>query len=333
MAFLEVINISKQGLGDFKLNEINFIQQQNEKLAIAGETGSGKSTLLKIIAGLLQVDSGEVNFQQHAVIGPDDSLIPGHPGIAYLSQDFALPKSLRVEQVLEYANHLHPQKAASLFEVCEITHLLDRRTDELSGGEKQRIALSRLLIASPQLILLDEPFSNLDMVHRTTLKKVLKRISKQLNITTILVSHDPADMLSWADRIIVMKNGTVRQQGTPESIYSKPVDEYTAGLFGPYNLVSESSSVRFEKMWKCKSQGRRYIIRPEHMKIAKKKEKGLKGIVTHTAYFGSHYEIEVAFNNDRYLIRRKSAALSRGDVVFFKCAEKNAWPLPPTTPD
>lgn len=332
MTFLTVSNIVKEGLGNFKLNNIKFSHRQNDRLAISGETGSGKSTLMKIIAGLEQQDSGEVLFQGQPVIGPADSLIPGHPGIAYLSQDFSLPKFLRVEQVLEYANHLHPQKAASLFDLCEITHLLTRRTDELSGGEKQRIALTRLLISSPQLLLLDEPFSHLDMMHKTTLKKVLRRISKQLNMTTILVSHDPDDVLAWADKIVVMKNGTIVQQGTPKEVYENPVDEYTAGLFGAYNLITETASVNFQKLWQCKTNGKHFIVRPENMKVVKKKRDGLKGIVTHISYFGSFFEIEVAFNNDRYLIRRKSANFSRGDVVYFKCSKKKAWPLERATP-
>lgn len=332
MAFLTVSNISKEGLGNFKLNNIKFSHQQNDRLAISGETGSGKSTLMKIIAGLEQPDSGEVLFQDQPVIGPADSLIPGHPGIAYLSQDFSLPKFLRVEQVLEYANHLHPEKAAALFDLCEITHLLTRRTDELSGGEKQRIALTRLLISSPQLLLLDEPFSHLDMMHKTTLKKVLKRISKQLNITTILVSHDPDDVLAWADKIVVMKSGSIVQHGTPKEVYEMPVDEYTAGLFGAYNLITDAASVNFQKLWQRNAKGKRYVVRPENIKIVKKKQSGLKGIVTQVSYFGSYYEVEVAFNNDRYLIRRKSGDFSRGDVIFFKCSQKKAWPLERATP-
>src|SRR5690606_32752154 len=117
------------------------------------------------------------------------------------------------------------------------SHLLTRRTDELSGGERQRIALAKLLITSPQLLLLDEPFSNLDMMHRIVLKKVLKKISKQLSITCILVSHEPSDVLAWADKVIVIRNGIIVQKGTPKNIYTCPVDEYTAGLFGPYNFI------------------------------------------------------------------------------------------------
>ena len=216
MTFLTVSDITKEGLGNFKLQEITFSQRKNQKIAIAGETGSGKSTLLKIIAGLEQADTGEVIFKKQRVKGPEENLVPGHPGIAYLSQDFELPKFLRVEQVLAYSNNLSQEGANTLFAVCEISHLLERKTDELSGGERQRIALAKLLITSPQLLLLDEPYSNLDMVHRNTLKGVLEKICKQLKITCILVSHEPSDVLSWADKIIVMKDGQIVQKDTSE---------------------------------------------------------------------------------------------------------------------
>ena len=148
MKFLTVSDISKKGLGNFKLQAITFSQRKNQKIAIAGETGSGKSTLLKIIAGMEQADSGEVLFKEQRVKGPEENLVPGHQGIAYLSQDFELPKFLRVEQVLAYSNNLSKEEANNLFAVCEISHLLGRKTDELSGGERQRIALAKLLITS-----------------------------------------------------------------------------------------------------------------------------------------------------------------------------------------
>ena len=115
MTFLTVSDISKEGLGNFKLQEITFSQRKNQKIAIAGETGSGKSTLLKIIAGLEQADTGEVIFKEQRVKGPEENLVPGHPGIAYLSQDFELPKFLRVEQVLAYSNNLSQEGANTLF--------------------------------------------------------------------------------------------------------------------------------------------------------------------------------------------------------------------------
>src|SRR5687767_4606363 len=124
MILLQVSNIHKKIEGDFALQDITFSQKKYQKIAIAGETGSGKSTLLKIIAGLEQQDSGDVFFEGNKVIGPSENLVPGHSFIAYLSQSFELPKFLRVEQVLNYANTISHKAADTLYKVCEIDHLL-----------------------------------------------------------------------------------------------------------------------------------------------------------------------------------------------------------------
>src|SRR5262245_42297680 len=133
MTLLNVLGISKKDERGFELKNISFTQEKFSKIAIAGETGSGKSTLLKIIAGLIQPDSGTALFEGKKILGPNDKLVPGHPGIAYLSQHFELPINLRVEQVLEYANLLTDEAATALYEICEISHLVKRRTNQLSG--------------------------------------------------------------------------------------------------------------------------------------------------------------------------------------------------------
>lgn len=324
MTFLRLSNISKQGLGDFRLQKITLSQRRNEKIAIAGETGSGKSTLLKIIAGLEQPDSGEIFFSNKSIKHAAENLIPGYPGIAYLTQDFELPRFLRVEQVLEYANNIHPDKAYQIFEVCEISHLLSRKTDELSGGERQRIALTKLLITSPQLLLLDEPFSNLDMMHRITLKKVLKNICKQLSISCILVSHEPSDLLPWADKILVMRNGEIIQKGNPKKIYTMPVDEYTAGLFGPYNFIPKSLAIKFSKTWNIKPVDKDLIIRPEEFKIVKKKNSMLSGTAGNISFLGTHYEIEVEVDGTSIIVYSKRRKVVKGEKVHLACSRKFA---------
>ncbi len=325
MEFLTVSKIYKQGLGDFKLQNISFSQRRNRQIAIAGETGSGKSTLLKIIAGLEQPGSGDVHFNETIVQGPADQLVPGHPAIAYLSQDFDLPKFLRVEQILSYSNTLTTDEGNTLFAVCQINHLLKRKTDELSGGERQRIALAKLLITSPQLLLLDEPFSNLDMVHKRTLKTVLNDICRRLKITSILVSHDPLDTLSWADKIIVMKDGKMVQTGSPKSIYNKPLNEYVAGLFGNYNLISAADATVFYNLWKIRPKDKNLLVRPEDFKIVSRKQKALQGKVISATYFGSYYEIEVLSGDLRILIKSKKRKVKRGDDIYFKCAKEDVW--------
>ena len=142
---LEVDEVSKSILHNTAVKSLSFKQLVGEKLAIAGETGSGKTTLLKMISGLVQPDSGKILLQGERVLGPLEKLIPGHSRIAYLSQFFELRNHYWVSEILEYANELTQKEAKELYDVCQISHLVNRRTDQLSGGERQRIAVVTLL--------------------------------------------------------------------------------------------------------------------------------------------------------------------------------------------
>lgn len=305
MSLLQVSGIRKEQGGQIILKETDFTQEKNGKIALVGESGSGKSTLLKIIAGLTQPDGGEVLFEGQRVKGPYERLIPGHPGIAYLSQHFELRNSYRVEEVLGYANTLPDSDAEILYEVCRIHHLLKRKTDQLSGGERQRIAMARLLITSPRLLLLDEPFSNLDLIHKSILKSVVDDIGERLGIACMLVSHDPLDTLSWADEIFVMKEGLMFQRGTPEQIYRQPVNEYVAGLFGRYNLLN--------------ADGKQLFFRPEDVALGSEAAAPLRGTVDKIAFLGSYYELEVLLPGNKpgnkMIVRTAHHHFVKGDAV------------------
>ncbi|MBC3540099.1 ABC transporter ATP-binding protein [Rufibacter sediminis] len=327
MTFLQVAGIHKQGEKEPVLQDISFYQREFQKIALSGETGSGKSTLLKIIAGLIQPDAGTVTFEGDRVKGPAEKLVAGHPGIAYLSQQYELPEFLRVEQVLRYANTLPQEEADALYAVCHITHLLTRRTDQLSGGERQRIALARLLLTSPTLLLLDEPFSNLDTGHKSLLKTIIQDISEQLGITCLLISHDPLDSLSWADEILVMHEGRLLQQGTPQQVYLKPANEYVAGLFGKYTLLSAAQAEVFPQLAQTKSTGKQVLVRPEAFEITTEGENAVAGQVQKVTYFGSHYELEVALPTGEVLVRTGAGDFAKGDTVFVSLAPERIWYL------
>jgi ABC-type sugar transport system ATPase subunit len=325
MHFLNVSNICKQEGTGIVLRGINFTQQKNQKIALVGASGSGKSTLLKIIAGLTQPDAGEVLFEQRRVEGPHEKLLPGHPGIAYLSQHFELRNNYRIEELLAYASFLREETAAVLYEVCRISHFLKRKNDQLSGGERQRVALAKLLVASPRLLLLDEPFSNLDMGYKHMLKLVINDVSERLDMTCLLVSHDPLDTLAWADEIIVLKNGQMVQQGSPEQIYQQPVDAYTGGLFGNYNLISPANAQAFSVLPGIELNGKKLFIRPEHFKIVTAEQQALSGKVTGINFLGSCYEIAVSLLESTVIINAGYCNLSTGDTVYLSVAPGDVW--------
>jgi ABC-type sulfate/molybdate transport systems ATPase subunit len=325
MALLSVNGISKQERGTYTLKDIHFTQQPLQKIAVAGETGSGKTTLLKIIAGLVQPDAGKVLFNKQRVLGPFEKLIPGHPGIAYLSQYFELRNNYFVHEELEAKNLLTAEAAGNIYAVCRVQHLLNRRTDQLSGGERQRIVLARLLTTLPQLLVLDEPFSNADAAHKKIIKSVIEDIGTRLRVSCILVSHDAADLLPWADQIIVLKSGEIIQQGTPLQVYQQPVDEYCAGLFGEYNLVGAITATTFFSISPVESGGKQLLIRPGQFQIEKNGLQKSNGIVQFVLYRGSYFTVGVRVGEQLMHVNTISNQCTAGDNVHLSLAVADRW--------
>ncbi|OGX85156.1 hypothetical protein BEN47_02150 [Hymenobacter lapidarius] len=327
MELLSVSGIRLEERGQEVLQSISFTQQAGQKLALAGESGTGKSTLLQVIAGLIQPSVGTVLVQGQRVRGPADTLVPGHPGVAYLTQTSELPHSLRVEQVLRYANKQPAAAAHSLYELCRIDHLLARRTEQLSGGEQQRVALARLLLSTPQLLLLDEPYSNLDRTHKQVLQQVIADVSSRLNITTLLVSHDPADILSWADSILVLRKGHIVQQDIPERIYYQPATEYTAALFGDYSLVRGADRQALKPVSARRADATVLLVRPEQFQLGPAKNGPLRGTVRSVRFFGSYYILEVELPETIVRVRAEKDAYRPGTVVAVSLKSRAGWDM------
>ena len=316
MDFLQVTDVMARGGA---LGGISLIQQRKQRLAVAGETGSGKSTLLKVIAGLVQPEKGEVLLEGRRVLGPAETLVPGHPDIAYLSQDFELRNNYRVEEVLSYENALTDADADALYAICRIDHLLRRKTDQLSGGERQRVALARLLVRPPKLLLLDEPYSNLDRVHKEILRTVIGDILEQFGMSCVLISHDPPDVLSWADEILVLKEGRLVQKAAPERIYRQPVDEYVAGLMGKFNRIHPMLAARLGRLPGA-GQGKDLLIRPEKLTLSAIGRPAAQGRVRGVSFLGGYYEVEVGLADSRLLVRTDSNSYKIGQEVFVGLA-------------
>jgi len=312
MALLEVQHISKQHSGRIIIDNISFKQEALQKIAITGESGAGKSTLLKIISGHVQADNGTVLFNGERVAGPEEKLLAGHKEIAYLSQHYELHNNYVVKDLIWFQMNVDEAHAKQLFEICRISPLLERRTNQLSGGEKQRIALCMLLVKHPQLLVLDEPFSNLDPIHKNILKTVLEDMTTRLQITCLLASHDPHDTLSWAEKILVMREGSIVQQGTPEGIYYEPVNEYVAGMFGKYNLLRPEQASWFG----IDANGKEVILRPEGFDISTGDNNGVRGTIQNIGFGGSFYEAEVLVKDLKIVVRMIKNELQVGEEVF-----------------
>jgi len=283
-----------------------------EKLGIIGETGSGKTTLLRSLAGLVQLDQGSVFFQEERVLGPAEKLLPGHPSIAYLSQSVDLRNQYRVRDLLELNSILDLKDDAVLAKLCRIDHLMDRMTDQLSGGERQRIGLAIALAKKPRVLLLDEPFSNLDIGHRNTLRAILDDLHDNLKLTLLIISHNPTEILGWADRIVVMRAGQCVQTGTSEQIYTKPIDEYVAQLLGPYNLIPNSIS----------NQSR--ITRPENFWLQQEQETGWNGTIVKKEFEGPSTLYTVLTDLGTIQVRTIDGALTIGQKVSILEIENHA---------
>lgn len=313
MALLEVQHISKQQPDRIILDAISFQQEALQKIAVTGESGAGKSTLLKIISGHMQTDAGTVLFNGEKVKGPEEKLLSGHKDIAYLSQHFELHNNYVVKDLILFQIKVTEAEANQLFEICRISHLLERRTNQLSGGEKQRIALCKLLLKRPKLLLLDEPFSNLDPIHKNILKAVLEDISGRLQINFLLASHDPYDTLSWADEILVMREGRIVQKGPPREIYYKPVNEYVAGMFGKFNLLTSEQASWFG----VEANEKELLIRPENFQISTNSHDGILGTIEKIRFLGHFYEVEVVVKELKIIVWMMKNVLNAGDIIYL----------------
>ncbi len=294
MNILEVKNLqSDELLGGFALENISFTIPVSKKVALMGQTGSGKSTLLKTIAGFIQHKGGTIYFDGKKVLGPNYQLVAGEKGIAYLSQYFELRNNYRMEELFDYANEeFTKEQAHHLFEICNVNYLQKRKSVELSGGEKQRVALARLLLTKPKLLILDEPFSNLDNIHKSILKNVLDTIAHEVDITCLLCSHDASDVLPWADELIILDQGKIIEQNTAKEVYTHPTNDLVAGLLGDYCTLTSSVQKTF-------GVANLKYFRPNNFNINAQGK--FSGVVKNCLYYGSYYKLEVEFEETIFI--------------------------------
>src|SRR5882724_11908373 len=235
MASITIRNLVKRYGGYTVIPDLNLEIADHEFVVFVGPSGCGKSTLLRIIAGLEPITAGELFIGQDRVNG-----VPAaRRDIAMVFQDYALYPHMRVYDNMSFALELRglpkaeiEQRVKRAAALLHIEPYLDRRPKELSGGQRQRVAMGRAIVRNPKVFLFDEPLSNLDAKLRAQVRAEIKALSQQLKTTMVFVTHDQVEAMTMADRIVVLKSGTVQQYDTPEAVYERPANQFVAGFIG-----------------------------------------------------------------------------------------------------
>ena len=335
MSFVSVKNLTKSFDNTKVFADISFDIEEGEFITLLGPSGCGKSTLLRCIAGLNSVNSGNV-----FVSGEEITYLPPQKrGIGMVFQSYALFPNLTAFDNIAFGLKLKklPENEIKtrVNQVIDLVDLHGRENyylDELSGGQRQRVALARALVVRPRILFLDEPLSALDAKIRKRLRYMIRKIQKDLNLTTIFVTHDQEEAMVMSDRIFLMHQGKIIQSGAPDEVYSHPINEFAAGFMGNYNILDAS----FAKNWLNLEVPYKVAIRPESIFIDEKpngvrcaNDMPLRGTIKFTQLLGNviRYTVE-SDGKDLTVDLLNSAAvkpIKEGQVVnlFFNADEIN----------
>jgi iron(III) transport system ATP-binding protein len=299
---LEINAVTKNFGSQAVLKGVNLSVAQGGTTAIVGPSGSGKTTLLRLIAGFEHPDTGSISLNGSKVAG-DGVWVPAHKRhVGYVAQDGALFPHLTVGQNISFGLDASKLPGRHRGVQSRVSELLDmvaldpamakRRPHELSGGQQQRVALARALAREPELMLLDEPFSALDAGLRVATRRAVGKVLKDAGVTTILVTHDQGEALSFADQVAVMRDGKLAQIGNPFIVYTRPADRATAEFLGDAVILDAwmegslaTCSLGGIPVRRPPTQGRvQLMLRPEQIRIAE--DGPIRGTVVDTDYFG-----------------------------------------------
>jgi ABC-type sulfate/molybdate transport systems ATPase subunit len=307
---LQVKNIFFSYATETTISSVDFVLEKGQNLAIIGESGCGKSTLLQLIYGLYDLDQGEIFWNENQVLGPKFHLVPGMSYMKYLAQDFDLMPYITVaENVGKYLSNFYPEekkaRISELLDVVEMSDFANIKAKFLSGGQMQRVALAKVLALEPEVLLLDEPFSHIDNFRKNSLRRRIFSYLKSKNITCIIATHDIHDSLSFADEILVMKNGAIEAKGTPKSVFQNPSSFYVASLFGDVSVLKRNGSTNF--------------VYPHQFQVVQSSD--IQVEVVQSYFKGSHFLVEGKFHN-QVVFFESLKELSCGEIVFLEVKEE-----------
>jgi len=270
---------------------------------LLGPSGSGKTTLIRTVMGLTAPDSGELLYNNQLLTKGTKVRVPATKrNFGYLFQDFTLFPHLNVKKniliaVTSLDRKTQDKRLANLIELLDIEDLLKRPIHNLSGGEQQRVALARSLISEPEILLLDEPFNNLDKMAQVKLRHDIKSIIKAKQITAIIATHDHEEAFFFSDQLAIMRQAQIIAVDSPSAIYEKPKTEWLANFTGQAHcLTGQEIGETFEHQWYLNPQ-QTYLIRPENIVI----KEGNAGRITANEFYGFYSKISIETQNSRQL--------------------------------
>ena len=304
MSEVRVLGVRAGYGGEEILHGVDLTVPEGGTTAVLGDSGSGKTTLLKVISGFLRPTEGVVEVGGRAVAGPDAWVSPEHRGVGYVRQDGGLFPHLSVGGNIAFGlprprvgrrERAHRARVLELLDLVELPReAADRRPDQLSGGQQQRVALARALAPHPDLVLLDEPFSSLDTALRTSTREATGRALRAAGATTILVTHDQPEALSFADEVAVLRSGSFSQIAAPRTIYGEPADPHVAAFLGDAIYVHGLASRSAFRCALGNLQAAGFVtrgavealLRPEQLELVEPGRGSVDARVTAVTYFG-----------------------------------------------
>lgn len=299
------------------LENFNLRIQRGEHIAIIGESGCGKSTLLKLIYGLMDLEQGEIFWEDEQILGPAYNLVPGAAFMKYLSQDFDLMPFITVsENISQYLSVFYPnelkERTQELLEMIELTEFADKKVKTLSGGQQQRVALARVLAQKPEVLLLDEPFGHIDNFLKNSLRRNIFNYLKENRITVIVATHDVNDVLPFADRAVVIRNKEIIARAKPLDLYRNPRNLYVASLFG------EASMISIDVLKTYANTKRKIIVYAHEFRVST--SSGLKVTIEKVYPMGSHYLTESKSSDNETIFFNADSLFPKGKEVFLNVA-------------
>lgn len=303
------------------LNNISFNIPQGAHVCIIGESGCGKSTLLKAIYGLLDLDEGKLFWKEKQILGPAYNLIPGEAYMKFLTQENSLMPYISVlENIKKFLSRQQAtqsdDRAHELLAVIDMEAYANTKVKFLSGGQKQRVALAQVLAKLPEVLLLDEPFNFIDNFKKNNLRRNVFRYLKNNNITCVFATHDSTDMLGFADKALVMKEGGIITSTTPEQLYNNPPNYYTASLLGEVNKIPLSY---FEQ---ANASKKHVLLYP--FEIKETSNGFITGQVIKSYFIGENYLIEVLLTRGEVILITSQVSYNKQEEIALY-VEEGLW--------